>query len=503
MGLLDLPPEILDLVIDLTLPNGFESFVLSCKTVYGRSKSQIQRHNTLKREWSYTTNANPTRRIDTLGIMHKISREPIIAQYIESLCLWDQRQIGPVHVHPSLPRKDFRADEKAMEGIKNLLYSTEYFTEADPGEWWARIVEEDSLKWNDDGDNLYATITLLSLLPNLKTLQLPDSWHEVRSTEVAEALVPSIELLVSMSKRDGYRLKPLASLETILPFVEEGYDVRVGLQCVQPFMVLESVRNLYAVSCVAVNEDWQGIPLEWPNPSLKSPLTRVEFAYCCMDASGLAVLLANTPALTVFRYSHQPKWGPLEFDWNAGEFLETIANYCGEQLLELAITIDELHGQVVTGLSSFMRFPKLQKLEVDVEAFCGPPVESGQRLGHNATIPDGAKAWEHLDIPCMGDMLPASICELHVNTNFPSPSEMALRALFKNIKDRRMDKLILLHTTIIRQWKRSTAKDIADYHGAIFEAFDEGVLYPRPRSMMPQWKRQFDQLVGGIVMSES
>ncbi|KAF1849084.1 uncharacterized protein K460DRAFT_84966 [Cucurbitaria berberidis CBS 394.84] len=501
MGLLDLPYEILDLVIDLTLPSGLEGFVLSCKTVYRRSKSQIERHNALKKQWSYTTNANPTRRADTLSIIYKISQEPIIAQYIESLNLWDRRSL--VDVRMSSDTYQFRDDEAAIKDIKSLLYSAEYFTKADPEEWWQSIVNEDSTDDSEDADKLYATIALLSLLPNLKTLQLPDRWHEVRNTEAAEALVPSIESLVSTSNSVGIRSKPLASLETIFPFVEEGYDVRVGLQCLQPFMVLKSIRNLYAVSCVAVNDDWGGIPFEWPSLSPKSPLTRLELACCCMDATALATLLANTPALTTFRYSHQTKWDGLEYDWNAGEFMETLANYCGEQLLDLAITIDELHGDVVNGLSSFMRFPKLQKLEVDVQAFCGPPLESGQRLGRNASIPEGARAWEYIDIPCMGDMLPKSICELHVNTDYPHPSEQALKALFKNIKDRRFDKLLLLQTVVIRQYRSSTAKDTAENLGITLEPFDESAAQPKPRSMMPQWKREFDRLVGGIVMTET
>lgn len=99
----------------------------------------------------------------------------------------------------------------------------------------------------------------------------------------------------------------------------------------------------------------------------------------------------------------------------------------------------------------------------------------------------------------MGDMLPPSIQELQVNTDFPAPSEQALRALFKNIDIRRSDKLTLLKRTVIRQYKSSTAQKLADQHGLILEVFDENVPEPRARSLMPQWKRNFDTLVGGIV----
>jgi hypothetical protein len=499
MGLLDLPPEILDLIIDITVPDGLESFVLSCKAVYERARSQILHHNELRHEWRHATNAYPTRRGDTLNILHDISNEPIIAEYIESLSLWDRRALD--NVDHELNDYDFRKDENAMQGIKGLLASAEYYTMTDHEEWWSHILQEDSAGEQINMDKLYATVALLALLPNLKALQLPDRWHEVRRGEAAESLVPSVESLVTMSNASHRRLSPLRSLQTILPFVEEGYDVRVGLQCLQPLMCLKSVRNLFAVSCVAVEDDWGNVPFEWPNRYLKSPLTRIELASCCMDAGGLSVLLMHTPALVVFRYSHQTKWDGLEYDWNAGEMLEMLANHCGERLLELAITIDELHGEVVNGLSSFMRFVKLQKIEVDVRPFCGPPVESGQRLGRNANMPEGARPWAHIDIPCMGDMLPDSIQELQMNTDYPEPCEQALEALFKNIKDRSSDKLLLLKKTVIRQYRSNSAQTMANNHNAVLEVFDMGVPNPRPRSLMPEWKRQFDTLVGGIVMT--
>ncbi|KAF2846731.1 hypothetical protein T440DRAFT_471618 [Plenodomus tracheiphilus IPT5] len=500
MRLLDLPPEIIDLIIDRSTPEGLENFALSCSAVYRRARSIIQHHNAYKRQWGSTTNATRARRGDTLAVLHEIAREPRIARYIESLSLWDRRTAEDVTDTAVID--NFRDSDEAMNNIKDLLHHAEYFANADVGQWWTQILEEDQRPETEGIDKLFATVALLSLLPNLKTLQLPDRWHEVRETEAAEALVPSVEALVNMANTAGSRSRPLASLETILPFVEEGYDVRVGLQCLQPFMVLNSIRNLYAVSCVAVQDDWAGIPFFWPNPSLKSPLTKIEFACCCMDASALSVLLANTPALTVFRYSHQSKWEGLEFDWNPGAFLEVIANHVGDRLLELALTIDELHGEIVNGLSSFMRFPKLQVLEADLEAFCGPPVESGQRLGREAFIPEGATPWTHMDIPCMGDMLPDSIRELHINTNFPRPSVQALLSLFKNIVDRRVDKLKQLEIAVIRQYRGNSAQEIATSHNVLLEVFDNDLANPRPRSMMPLWKRRFDVLVGGIVMSE-
>jgi len=497
MKLLDLPPEIIDLIIDFSVPEGLESFALSCSAVYRRATSLIERHTAFRQKWAHTTNTRRARRGDTLAILYEIACEPDIAWYIESLSLWDRRHEDDIPDNAVVD--NFRDSDEAMNNIKDLLHHAEYFANADMEECWARILEEDQNPAIEGVDQLHTTVALLSLLPNLKTLQLPDEWCELSNTEAVESLISSVGALVAMANTSGPGSHPLAKIETILPFVEEGYDVRVALQCLQPFMVLKSLRNLYAVSCLAVQDDWAGIPFSWPSPDLKSSLTKIEFASCCMDVSALDVLLAHTPALTVFRYSHQSKWDGLELDWNPGAFLDVIANHTSNRLLELALTIDELHGEIVNGLSSFMRFEKLQVLEVDVEAFCGPPVESGQRLGRDGFLPDGAKPWTHMDIPCMGDMLPASIRELHVNTNFPRPSVQTLLSLFKNIVDRRRDRLVNLDTTIIRQFRGDSAQEIAINYGVVLEVFEKDIQNPRPRSMMPLWKRRFHDTVGGIV----
>lgn len=497
MGLLDLPPEMIDYILDFSGPAGLEGFVLTCKAVYGRATTQIQEHNYLRRQWRHTHNQGTSRRGDTLRVLYEISKNPVIAEYIETLSLWDRRPDEEIR---GLDTMDvFRGDEQAMQRIKRLLRDAEFFQNADLEEWWDEIVEEDQATDIENIDKLYATVALLTILPSLKVLQLPDRWHEVRSDEVSEALVPSVESLVTMSNDNTRRRtwQTLQSLHTIMPFTEEGYDVRVGLQCLQPFMALNSIRNLYAVSCVAVDDDWGGIPFHW-NHASESPLTRLEFASCCMDARGLDALLAHTPAVTTFKYSHQTKWDGSQVDWNPGEFLQVLASRLGRQLLDLALTVDELHGEIVNGLSSFHSFPVLRKMEVDLIPFCGPPLESGQRLGVDDFIPEGAQAWTHDDIPCLGSMLPDSIREVHLNTDFPLPSEQALKSLIKNIVDNRKDKLRQLEHCVIRQYQSNTAQVLADHHEVTLDVFDMDVTDPRARAMMPLWKREFDQKVGGI-----
>lgn len=378
MRLLDLPPELLGGIIDLTVSYDLESFALTCRTVYGCAKSQIARHNSLKSRWKHTSNAYGRRRNNTLSILYAISQEPIVAEYIESLSLWDRRSAQEIS-NDTDGAYDFREDGEALEKIKEMLLHAEFFAgAADPSvaEWWEEILEAPASNDQECLDEPAVTVALLALLPRLETLQLPERWDLVRVGEGLEQWIHIIETLVEQPNGNGSSSRPLRMLQTLLPFAEAGYDTRVNLQSVQPFMALKSLRNLYAVSCVAVEEDWDDMPpLARPYPTLRSSLTRVEFASCCMDTHGLEAFLQTIPALTVFKYSHQSKRGGLQHDWNPGGFAQVLARYCGTRLIELALTVDEIDGDIVNGLSSFHGFPALKELEVDLGVFFGPPLE--------------------------------------------------------------------------------------------------------------------------------
>ncbi|PSN62408.1 hypothetical protein BS50DRAFT_531582 [Corynespora cassiicola Philippines] len=499
MGLLDLPPELLDAIINYAGPAGIESFVLSCKAVHVRAASQIQQHNALKRRWTSTTLSRPTAlHGDALHLLYDISQDPLTAQYVEVLSLWDRRleeSIDPDNV------EDFRTNEQGMAEIKKTVMENRYLQLAnvDLEDWWDHIVSE------GPDDIFYIVITLLSLLPNLKTLQLPPGrWGNFNPYEFSEeperTLVSVLDTIVSQAHPTGYSGPPLSKLEKILPFTPEGYDMRAGLQSLEPFMVLDSIREIYASSCVAVDDSYTGIPFQWRHGHQPSPITKLELAHCCIDAEGLEALVAHTPALHTFRYSHQTKWHGCQHDWNPGAFLSTLGKYCGPNINHLAVTIDELLGDIINGMSTFFAFPALQTLEVDVRVFCGPPLESGQQLGEGSRSSEGANPWTHSDIPCIGEMLPPSIEEVEINTDFPQPDEAALNSLLKNIVFHRGTRLFRLHKFIVRQFDSDSAQTLADKVGVTLEVFStQRAGHPDiPRAMMPRWKRTFEEDVGPL-----
>ncbi|KAF2679244.1 hypothetical protein K458DRAFT_119366 [Lentithecium fluviatile CBS 122367] len=511
MGFLDLAPEIIDVIIDLSLPLGLEGLALTCKALYGRAKSQIERHNALKRRWRCADNYSTPTRSDTLGILHEISLDPLVAEYIEVLDLWDRRTSldYPENIAAREGRGggyNFRADAKAMEKIWETVTGSAFYIHANlenAREWWASLMEQavDGTPIVDLWESWRAMAMLLGLLTNLRVLRLSPFWIEApyHDSDGAADFLRGFAGMVSAANAEN---GPLSKLEVVLPFMSDGYDSKVGLQSLQPLMTLNSLTEMYLVGVVAVDDGYTGIPFEWGTPGLKSSLRRLELVNSCIDAEGLSNLVAHTPKLEIFKYSHSTKNHGCQHDWNPGTFIEALARHCSNTILEVALTIDELSGDIVNGASSFLALPNIQKLEVDIQVFCGPPVESGQRLGENAVIPQGDRPWNKEDIPCIGSMVPNNVREVQINTGYPNADPTALLSLLKNLRQQRAERLHALERVIIRQYGGNSAQEIADWSGATLEAFEEDVHEMRLRTSMPQWKREFEDRVRSLARGE-
>lgn len=503
MGLLNLPAEIIDVILDLSLPSGIEGLSLVCKAIYGRAKSQIERHNALKRRWKRANNRTAGRLDDTLGILDAIARNPLVAEYIETLDLWDLRHIS----HEDDELLDCRGDKEAMERVKRMVTSLSFLKDAnvDTEAWWNTMMKEEESRTSDVGlKGECTTVTLLGLLTNLKTLRLDTSWHifdpERPENELPQSGLQSI--INKATQSSGSRPQALSHMQTILPFLGSGYQEWAPLQRIQPLLTLGSVSEVYLSSVLAVDNGYTDHPFHWRTPTLAAQLTRIELAYSAIEADGISELLRHTPNLTVLKYSHETKWLHCGYDWNAGAFVEAIARYCGNTITELAITIDDLSGEIINGVSSLHSFQRLEYLEVDVHVFRGPPIESGQQLGYGSTLPEGVTPWNEHDIPCIGSMLPESIKEVQINTDFPTPDERALESLLKNLRAQRLERLHQMERCIVRQYTAESARVYAERAGATLETFDLGIQQPRRRSMMPAWKRAFHERLDRLETGE-
>ncbi|KAF2275253.1 uncharacterized protein EI97DRAFT_379811 [Westerdykella ornata] len=505
MGLLQLPGEVLDEIIDFAVPDGLENFALSCKLIYARASSQIFHHNRRTRIGRYA--AQPSNdRGKPLLLLFEISRDPSVADYIDVLNLRNPNPDDNASGSTQLT-DEFRMEEEAMDGIKNMVTQSAWLESAGVNveDWWDAMMDEDeTVDDEDDFEGVPCTVvSLLSQLPNLRSLQLPETWVQFRPesalTDRERQLLYVLDALVAYSNAGAKGVgRPLQHLETLLPFSPSGYEARAALQSVEPFLALKGLRELFGVALIAVDDSYTGIPFRWRSDHAISSLRRIELAHCCIDADGISEFLSRTPQLEIFRYSHETKWHGCEHDWNAGAFIGAIARHCGATITEMAITIDEMYGDIINGASSFLAFNNLRTLEVDVQIFCGPPLESGQRRGLAAMVPDGETPWTEHDIPCIASMLPPSIEHMVINTDFPQSEAQALRSLLKNIPQQQAERLPQLQTVIIRQFNDTSGEEVFGIPGHV-HVVDGNAELKLQRSMLPLWKRNFSTRVGGIA----
>jgi hypothetical protein len=510
MTLLDLPLEILDEIIDLTLPSGIEAFALCCKAIYIRAASQLQRHNSLKRQWSCTAFSNH-RRAGILRILYAISCDPLAAQYIQALDLYDHGQMPD-----TTSDDDFPLNDEVKESIKKTILESECFHDSgvDVDEWCGELWKE--YEWGAKGDGideenaLHTTVSLLAQLPNLKSLQLPPGWYdrsrqyEREEEENAEKrMMAVLDAMINLANGDGVRGKPLGKLGFIIPSMEGGYEERAPFQCLEPFMRLKSLSELYATSCLAVDDGYTGIAFEWRIPALNSSLRRVELTHCTMDEEGISQLLSHTPLLEVFKYHHETKWHGCLHDWNAAAFVEALSKHCGQTITDLAISLNDMYGDIINGVSSFRSFLKLRNLEIDLGILYGPSLESGKEQGIAARpLPEGEAPWTVEQVPCLGDMLPEKVVDVQINTDFAEQDQVALETLLKHFPERRVSRLKDLARLAIRQYDSDSARSLAKRAGAKLSVFHHINSSHMRRDMMPAWKREFARRVDELSLLE-
>lgn len=427
MLLLDFPPEILDHIILHTLPVGFESFVLSCKTVYGVGKEHFAIHNQLKRFRYITSHPLDTNTIGTcLTLIREISREPLVALYIEHLDLIGDPRIQRVPWDSSA-RQDYHmqghGDSDLADGVAQLLRLHPPYSalSGQERENWKHSL----LACDEDGKSKranYLLVFLFTLLPNLKILQLPTSWYQMsappeRPYKNSDSLTfyPGLwELLDTYAGNAISASRKRQSSSQTITFLPEGnYEKRVGLRSMLPFLALRSVKELHVRNCVGLRDGYTGIPFEWRYPH-NSALRRIDLDSCCINEAGMSELLAHTPNVTSLRYTHAVKWHGCGHKWGAGAFVKAIGRHQGSILQDLTIGMESHFVEVDSGVASMQEFVALKSLDI-----------SARVLGKSPLVSTG--------LPCLSEILPPRVRRVTISPALPGSKYgiECLAALFR------------------------------------------------------------------------
>lgn len=372
-----------------TLPESFENVSMTCKSIYIKSTSLRTRHNDLKtryQDFSYdlfddadADGEDDTERVaeqlanqlencySSLQLLLRIADDPLIMEYIVTADFKNDR----------IPN-DYRFTEavaqqaKESKNLLSLLGNSSYFHHAgyDP----ERLLDHLVTKFGpENGTSGVAATFLLTLLPNVTTLSLPEEWvtYDWGDSKDFWERDPALEDLTIRANDPNDPTAGLSKLTSIIPSVASGYDTRWALEMFNPFLSIRTVTSFIAGGCVAVEDGYTGMP--FPNPSDENYGVNIEeviLAGSVVDAEELQKFLERLPKLKHLKISYETKWHGCGHDMDANAIFAAIESTTGDTLESLTFAVHSCYGDVSI-VKPPKQFTKLKELELDSQVLMG------------------------------------------------------------------------------------------------------------------------------------
>lgn len=358
MAFLRLPDELLELIVSHSIPEGFESLCLACRKLHTLCKPLIKRHNVLRsqfRRFDYFEKvADQSFTIRTsFELIARIAAEPVVARYIQHA---DFKMDLRLPVGPRLwfmEGNGYRPDT-----VRDLFAKSRYLGGNDWQKYYAEF--EQALEYNRYSQA--AAAFLLTLLPNIKSVALPQLWKPDGSTErllqavVEKARQPSVAL-------NNASLAGLTTLETSVSLVQRQGLV---LYKITPLLALPRLRSFHgprSVADVAIGQEASYV--HSLQPSIGMAMETAHLLSCTLDGATMEYFLRCTPCLKTLVYSHTSK--DVAAPWNICELVTAIVKQASSHLEELSITLHDFKGRIALGTASMRPFTRLHKLEFPLD----------------------------------------------------------------------------------------------------------------------------------------
>ncbi|KAI0975909.1 F-box domain protein [Xylaria arbuscula] len=416
---ISLPNELLDEIIEHSVPEGFESLALTCKELYALCTPFIEHHNYLRRSFRAFVYCDFPREPSTgiifqaFDLIARIAADPIVARYI----------IDADFGYDSFPsRARAPTDVPNMNDggpLATLFADSSYLARAglDWKEYYALIEEE--LRQRPCYSQ-HAAAFVLTLLPNVKQLTLPKAWKPSEKTDrLLEAIVH--EAKPSNSSCTTPSLADVTAFEVSQRRLGEGpFDLNVTV----PFLAMPHLRELRSNDCLAIGSTSMSLASRAPYGRCGEFLETVNFSSCCFDEETIAKFLKHTPRLRTLQYSHMSRGIDNRRDWNMCEFVTAIEREVGNHLQELDIAILHLRGLLIPGKASMRGFKRLRKFACPFELAMN---NINKALPQTATSNCDLKGQEpEMIITSVSDLVPGSVSELSLSSTRIEAYDMAL-----------------------------------------------------------------------------
>lgn len=465
MALTRLPTELLDIIITFVLPEGFESMALSCRRIYALCTSFIERHKRLCSQFqnfAYFEKSNDPSFIirSAFDLITRIAVEPLVARYVRRA---DFRVDSAFYHHrlkelmadrliadeltdeltdelaDELIADDLIVDVHCDEAVTRLFANSPYLEQAglDWKEYCAEIEEDlKAARYSQ-----HAAAFLLTLLPNVKVLWLPNEWKPLDATDKL------IDAVVRKAKQshlscDRPSLARITKFGLSRPFETHK---RFDLDLASSFLALPHIRSFHGPRCVAMNDGHESIAPKHPYRDFGETLNSVNLSKCCIDEMGIADFLKHTTRLRKLKYSHSTNGNNRRQSWDICKFVTAIEREIGSQLEKLSISIVRLSGLIAPGEATMRNFKRLRKLEFPLDiAICNITAAARRVATSNEESPIGVSTNHELD-DCeplfIGDLVPASVSRLSLISRGSDNDGKALDLMFRNFAAKKIAQL--------------------------------------------------------------
>jgi hypothetical protein len=384
MGLLHLPTQLLSVIVQYVLSgDGFESLALTCKTCHALCLPFIQNHNKFNKlrehyqKFEYYK-PSPGQRFEkdrlcwllwypdnissAFNLIARIAAEPDIARYIEQAEFDQDCQCTKGGLREIITRSalaDETPDEGREEAVIRLLANSSDLKQAglDWKEYYAAIEED----FNTGQYSQYCAAFVLTLLPNLKRLRLPEQWNYGAFAAPDQLL----DTVVSKARLPGS--KSSLSQVTILEGNECDMATEFDIDMASPFLTLPYLQSFEAQRCTSADSHRNTV-------GEYAALENVSFRDTHLDEIAVGNFVQHTPNLKSFMYSYSgnPR------AWDLCKMIKEIERGVGSHLKELymlyeskntmdADTGEEMNNSLAPGKLSLHGLQRIERLQLPLE----------------------------------------------------------------------------------------------------------------------------------------
>lgn len=351
MALTTFPPNLLDLIVEYSLPRSFENLATTCQTIHARCTPFIKRHNELRsrfRDFVYYAHAQDSL-VAASDLISLIAADPIVAQYIRAANLKeDSKFLSHLRVYGEPPKSVPSIEDGGA--IVQLFANSTYLRRArlDWRKYYSTFAEDvREMRYSQQGSSF-----LLTLLDGTEQLTIPSSWKPNAATNQL------LDVLVNEAKQSSFPSSGLWSVKSFHGSLLRPEAQDWGLSWASPFLALPHLKSFSGPGGSAVREIPRSLAFR-SSPYVADALETAHLGGCCIDDTGIADFLRHTPRLKTLTYSHSTQQKYLPPNWNICEFVNAVAREAGSHLIEFSVDILELRGVILPGKASTRSFQKL------------------------------------------------------------------------------------------------------------------------------------------------